>query len=432
MNQQQTGIIYDPVPKSFISAKKASELISLESAPKLNCFDFASATDSADFSEKLNAQKKLGYHINERAYSALKPGVNFYAQDVAPTNGFIQAPNTIPSIGVPVQFTQFWDPGFILNITKARKGDALVGRSVVGDQWDNQVVLTQLEVSGSPAPYQDYSNYNLTGQNLNFGYMSIVRFALGLQSFLQEEETYAKMKQNVTANKRLGVMRGLAILRNQICFYGYNNGLNTTTGILNDPSLPAPVTLAPGVSGYSNWNNKTFIEIINDIIFLTSTLLVQSGSNIDPNKDEIILAIPSSFKQALDRPAEQPGIGISVNEWINKTYKNCRVEYSPEFTDGISGLNAVYCYADHIKDDGSTDGGKTWLQAVPSEFFTIGVKPEINGFIELDGMATAGTKAKRPMLIVVATADNGPGFSNSKGTQASTDEKQNLSILDAA
>ncbi len=57
---------------------------------------------------------------------------------------------------------------------------------------------------------------------------------------------------------------GLALeqQRNAVGFYGYNSGNNFTYGFLNDPNLPAYMTVAATGTGSSTlWSTKTFLEI---------------------------------------------------------------------------------------------------------------------------------------------------------------------------
>jgi hypothetical protein len=54
-------------------------------------------------------------------------------------------------------------------------------------------------------------------------------------------------------------------------------------------------------------------------------------------------------------------------------------------------------------NDGSTDGGLTWAQNVPTKFRALGVEKKAKGYIEDYTNATAGVMVKRPYAITRIT-----------------------------
>jgi len=317
---------------------------------------------------------------------------NNYAMDS------IQGNILTPSITTPVQFLQEWLVGVIHALVNIRKIDSLIGIMTVGDWGDEQVVQTILENTGVVLPYSDYSNANYSSWNTNFEYREIARFETGLHVGELEDYRSSAIRINTAQEKRQSCAINLEILRNTIGFSGYNSGTNRTYGFLNDPNLPAYVTVAATGTGSSTlWSNKGFLNITADIRTAIAALRTQSGGNVDPDNTDLTLALPISVVDYLSTVSD---FGISVREWIKQSYPRIRVEFAPQLTAANGGANVMYLYADSISDGISSDGGQTFIQMVPAKFKVLGVVRELKGFAEAFSNATAGVFLKRPTCVV--------------------------------
>lgn len=337
--------------------------------------------------------KKIGIHFGRKEIAQMADAMGM---DSAPIQGLI----TQASVPALVQFLQAWMPGFVQTITAARKIDDLVGIATMGSWEDEEVVQGILEVTGTSVPYGDYTNVPLSSWNLNFEPRTIVRFEEGLKVGRLEEMRAAKMRVNSGESKREGAAQALEIQRNGIGFYGYNSGLNRTYGFFNDPNLPAYVTVAASGSGSSTlWSSKTFLEIIADIRTAIVGLRTQSQDQIDPEKLPLTLALPTD---CVDYLSVVTDFGISVRDWLTKTYPKIRVVSAPELNNANSSANVFYLYADAVTDN-STDDHRTWVQAVQSKFMVVGVAKTVKGSEEDYANATAGLMLKRPYALYRAT-----------------------------
>lgn len=309
----------------------------------------------------------------------------------------IQQPVTVPSIATPIQFLQNWLPGFVGVVTAARKIDDLIGISTVGAWEDEQIVQQLLELTGSPVPYGDNTVIPLTNWNLNFITRTVVRFEQGMRVGNLEQARAARVRISSDAQKRASCGTQLEITRNAIGFYGYNSGNNLTYGFLTDPNLPNYITVATGAtSGSKLWANKTFQEIKNDLLTGLQQLRTQSQDTIDPKKAPITLAVSTD---AVDFLSQTTDFGISVQDWLSKTYPNVRVESAPQLNQSNSGANVFYLYADSVEDGISTDDKRTFIQVVPARFMLLGVGKMPKGYDEGYSNATAGVMVKRPYAI---------------------------------
>ena len=299
----------------------------------------------------------------------------------------------------PLQFNQAWLPGFVQTITYARNIDKLVGIATVGQWSDEEVVQGVMDVTGDAIEYGDYSNVPFSSWTANFEQRTVVRFEQGMRVGRLEQDRAARMNANTAEAKRAAATQTLEIARNQVGFVGYNNGAGRTYGFLNDPSLGAYVTVASnGASTPSTqWNAKTFLQITADIRAAVAQLIVQSGTNIDPYNQDTTLAVASASYEFLSTVSDY---GISVRDWINKTYNgHMRIETAPQLNGANGGANVFYLYAEKVEDY-STDGGMTFIQAVPAKFRVLGVTQLAKGYEEDYSNATAGVMCKRPYAVV--------------------------------
>lgn len=338
-------------------------------------------------------------------YSSLqKVGVGF-------TNGYLnEAPQAwamddvsggvfAPTVGTPVQFLQAWLPGFVRAQFAPRKADELMGITTVGEWHDEEVVQGVLETMGDAVPYSDQSNIPFASFNLGFERRTVVRFEKGIKVGRLETARSGAMRLDAAAEKRVGASLALEITRNKTAFNGFNNGTNRTYGFLNEPSLPAYVTVAAGASGAAGWDKKTFLEITADIRNAFAQLQIQSNGVVDPEQCFTTLALPTGVAAFLSVTSDY---GNSVRQWLSETYPKCRVVTAPNLNNANGGLNVFYLYADELSD-GASDDGRVWIQAVPAKFMALGVDNQAKSIVEDYTNATAGVFLKRPYAVYRAT-----------------------------
>lgn len=302
-----------------------------------------------------------------------------------------------PSIVAPIQFLQNWLPGFIKVLTAARKIDEFLGIDTVGNWRDEWIVQGIVEPMGMIDIYKDSANVPLADWNANWVNRTIVRFESGILVGRLEQARASAAMINSDAEKRAAAMLMLEIWRNLVGFYGFNSGNNNTYGFLNDPNLPAYVTVANGAAGTGSWATKTYLEIIQDLITGFNALQTQSQDNIDPFEASITLAVPMNVAQQLSKMNE---LGSqSVRQWLKATYPKTRIVSAPQLDAANGGANVFYMWADGV-EDGGTDDKRTFIQVVPAKFMALGVEQRAKAYIEDFTNATAGVLLKRPYAVV--------------------------------
>jgi Uncharacterized protein conserved in bacteria (DUF2184) len=309
-------------------------------------------------------------------------------------------PATVGSIPTPVQFLQTWLPGFIKVMTSARKIDDIIGVKTVGSWEDEEIVQGIVEPAATATEYGDMTNIPLANWNTNFIKRTIVRGELGMQVGLLEEGRSAAMRLSSAETKRQGAAVGLEIFRNAIGFYGWNAGNNQTYGYLNDPNLPAYI--ASSVAG--GWASAagTFQSITGDLRMMIVQLRTQSQDQIDPEKVEMTLSLPTD---RVDYLSVTTDYGVSVRDWLTQTYPKVRVVSAPELIAANAGAHVAYLFAEEIDSsvDGSTDGGETFAQLIQTKFMTLGVEKRAKSYVEDYSNGSAGTLCKRPWAVVRVT-----------------------------
>lgn len=303
----------------------------------------------------------------------------------------IQGTITTGSIPNPVQFLQNWLPGQVNVITQVRNIDELVGITTTGAWEDEEIIQTIAEPTGKARPYGDLTNLPLASYNLNYERRTIVRFENGIMVGKLEDARASRANANSAALKREGATNSLEIARNSIGFNGYNAGANRTYGFLNDPNLPAYVNVSGGV-----WSAKTFDQITADIRVAVSALILRSGGNIDPTKVNTTLAVPTNLVVYLSTTTS---LGMSVQDWLTKSYPKMRVVSAPELYQANGGASVFYLYAETVPGSGSDDG-RVFIQPVPTKFQILGVEKKVKGYEEGYTNATAGVLLKRPWAVV--------------------------------
>lgn len=358
--------------------KRTSEIRSHIPASKVRSFAWDSKTTE-------NTLNKLGLGFDK---NALKDMQSFYGMDAA------VAGVTTPTITTPIQFLQHWLPDFIEVVTAAREADAIMGIDFVGNWYDESIVQGVMERIGQAVPYGDHTDIPLSSWNVNYETRDIVRFEEGIQVGLLEEARAGAMNVSSQTEKRAAAAESLDIERNNIAFFGYNEGNNKTYGFLNDPNLPAYVTVATnGAAGSpsTNWADKTYAQIVADLRTAFAALRVKTGNLFKPERDASKLAISVSAMEYLNVENE---FGKSVIDFLKQNYPNVTIESAVQLDGANGGANVFYLFAESIN-------GKPVLRQLGVERFRLlGVEKKAKVFLEDYSNATAGVLVTQPIGIV--------------------------------
>jgi hypothetical protein len=326
--------------------------------------------------------------VNEEIQGLLSVGIGLDA---------LIAPTLTNATGVPLEYLRNILPGLVRIITVPVLIDELIGNTTVGSWEDEEIVQLISEPTGTPRPYGDITNIPLSSFNISHERRTIVRFEEGLQVGKLEQARFAKMGLDAASEKRGAAAEALNISRNLVGFYGYNATMTRTYGLLNDPNLPAYVTVASGAGAGTptEWSGKTFNEIVADIQEAIADLITRSGTRIN-EQTPMTLAVASESYIYLTTPTQY---GNTPGDWLKNRFPNLRIVAVPQFNNANSGENVFYLWADAIPGSG-TDNGRTFDQLVPSMFQLLGRETTAKTEVEDYTNATAGTLLKRPFAVV--------------------------------
>lgn len=340
---------------------------------------------TADVAAVVGYLEKVGVGLDSRIVGQMMTGIGLDSiQGLGATTA---------AITTPIQFLQAWLPDFIKVVTAPRLIDELIGVATVGDWETEEVVQGILEMTGTAQPYTDRGNVVMASSNFNAERRTVVRFESGLEVGQLEEARSAAMRVSLASEKRNAAALALEIRRNSVGFYGYNDGAGRTYGLLNDPNLPAYVSV-PTYSGATLWSAKTYLQLVSDLRTIFEALRVKSKGLINPEGgDKITLALPVASIGYLGVVSDY---GNSVRDWLAKTYPGVRVIAVPELDGANGGSNAGYLYAETFSAAGS---GNTFLQAVPARVRALGVEKRIKSYAEASGNATAGVFCRYPVAV---------------------------------
>lgn len=293
---------------------------------------------------------------------------------------------------VPVQFLQHWMKNLITVVTQATMADEFMGRTTIGEWWQESVVLRVRELTGSVRPYGDHAQAPLAGYNWNEEERTIVRFAQGLLTGKLEEARVAALGTKASAYESDRAALGLAfkLNTNAVAWFGYNLGRNKTYGLLNDPNLNAYMTV-PAEDGKTQWAEKSFKGMVRDINTAVAALQKQCGGNFIPSKHSFKVGIALSCDAYLNTVNE---FGISVKEWFAKTFPKAEILPIPEFDSALAGDNVMYVKLDELA------GQPVVEQIVPAAVRLVGAVPRATGLYELYTDATAGAFVEQPLGVV--------------------------------
>lgn len=353
--------------------------------------------------KRLNQAQLEGLAQDSNSLKAMGIGFNFNKTAVAhAVDAGIVAPVTTGALGTPVQFLQEFLAGVVHILTTARRGDLIAPIVTAGNWHDEEIVQAVVEHLGSPEIYKDHGDIPLASWNEVFDRRTIVRFEMGLQVQKLEEARAGAVNINSAQEKRAAVALAFEILRNEVFFYGYNGGTNKTYGVLNDPNLPAFVTVANGAGGNSEWSDKTVAERVTDIVTGISALRTQSGSQVDPESMPMKLEVAASAKDLMNESDSSFSNGMTVMEWLNKNYPNITVEAIPEFDEANGGENVFYLHPNTVPGSG-TDDGQAIIQVVPSKMQSLNTVTTVKGYEEGYTSALAGCYVKRGYAVYRAS-----------------------------
>lgn len=320
--------------------------------------------------------ERLGVIVPE-AQDFIQPGWKHdfhFAMDAQP------ALATVGNSAVPAFLNSYLDPTVIDVLFSPMKGIEILGEEKKGDWTSLDVYFLMLEPTGETSSYGDYSNGGTNGINVNFPQRQPYHFQTISQWGQKELAMAEKQTIDWVSKINLASVLTLAKFYNQSIFFGIANLRNY--GLLNDPSLPAPI------SPTGAWSSAGPDVIYEDIRRLFAKLQTQSGGNVD-NATEMTLAMSPTVLAYLDKTNLY---NVNVGDQIKKNYPNLKIVTAVEYNVAGSG-QLIQLIANNLM------GQKTGTAAYTEKMRAHGVVRGLSDFAEKKSAGTLGAIIFRPMLI---------------------------------
>lgn len=207
-----------------------------------------------------------------------------FAMDAGIQPGLITQPNA----GIPYFLSTYVDPRLVEVILSPNKAAEILGESRKGDWTDETAMFEMVESTGEVSSYGDFSTNGRASANTQWEN----RQAYLYQAFTEwgERELARMARGRVDWAARLNIASAIVLnkFQNQTYFFGVRNLQNY--GLLNDPSLSAPLTPATKQAGGTGWQAATSNEILADVQVMFKQLQAQTRGQLS-REDEFVLAL---------------------------------------------------------------------------------------------------------------------------------------------
>jgi hypothetical protein len=298
------------------------------------------------------------------------------------------------------QFLQTFLPGVVRTMQAPLKLEQTIGATQAGQWSDVSIVQRVQEWTGFMREYGDYQSKPNVSYNVNYEYQNVVRFEIGYDVMRLQEERASRSMVSDSGEKQSAAAQVTQQLLNNVGYNGYNSGNNKTYGFLNNPNLPAYVTVPNGASLSPLWSSKTWNERQNDLILMANALMTQTQGRGDVSEVASTLTIPVALWQYFSSTAAVAGAsgGYSLFQWFKTTYPAARIVASPNMDLANGGANAMYWFIDRFAgDEAGSDDGSTFRQVIPARFLALNTEQLVGGYKTGYTCAHAGTFALRPL-----------------------------------
>jgi hypothetical protein len=196
---------------------------------------------------------------------------------------------TVSNAGIPSYLANYLDPAVIAVLVTRMAAAKIVGEAQKGTWITETLQFLVAEHTGETASYGDYSQNGQTSVNINFPSRQNYIFQTFVQYGERELEIAGLAKLDWVSQQQAAAALTIAKFENDSYFYGIAGLQNY--GLLNDPSLPAPIT--PTYSWLTN-TSATANTIYQDIVRLFIQLQGQANGVIDMDAPMVLALSPQN------------------------------------------------------------------------------------------------------------------------------------------
>jgi len=305
---------------------------------------------------------------------------------------------TVSSSGIPAFLSTYIEPTAIDILVAPQKATTIVGEETKKGDWTTETAMFPVvEHTGMVSSYGDYSETGMSNANVNWVQRQSYTYQIFTGWGERELDRMGLARVDWANQKRKSAYSTLNIFQNLTYFFGVAGLANY--GLLNDPSLPAPIApIADTSTGTSlvTWKQKATdlengaVAIYNDIVFgLYTQLVTQANGIVELDMNSPMTLAMSNVSQMYMTTTNK--YNKSVRELLKESFPNLKIEVAVQYA--TSSGNLVQLIADEIS------GVRTATTAFTEKLRAHRIVYESSSFKQKMSQGTWGTIIKRPLLI---------------------------------
>lgn len=293
---------------------------------------------------------------------------------------------TVSNSGIPAFLSTYVDPKLIEVLVSPMKAAEIVGSEVKKGDWTTKTAMfPMVESVGETSSYGDYSENGGANANTNFPQRQSYHYQVMTQWGELELETAGLAKVDWANRQNIASVLTLNKFQNKSYFFGIAGLQNY--GLLNDPSLSAPVVPTTKTAGGTSWAVATAQEINNDVQKLYKQLQTQAGGLVELDT-KMILAMSPLSEVYLTKTTD---FNVNVSDILKKNFPNLTIRTAPEYSTASGEL--VQLMVD------SYEGQRTADTAFTEKLRAHPIVVGSSNFKQKKSQGTWGTIIYRPLFI---------------------------------
>ena len=237
---------------------------------------------------------------------------------------------TTANSGIPQFLTTLVDPDILRILTAKNKAAEIFGEVRKGSFADTNMIFPIVEHTGEVVAYGDFNAGGRSGANTNFPTRENFLYQTQIEYGTLEMERAGLAKIGWANEVKKAAITSMNKFENYVYFYGVAGKQNY--GLLNDPSLAAPIAPVVKAAGGVTWWNGTAInatanEIFEDIQALFVQLVSQGNGNIDAETPMTLALSPKSMT-ALTTTNQY---NVNVHDIIKKNFPKIEIKTAVQY-----------------------------------------------------------------------------------------------------
>ncbi|HBW3346589.1 DUF2184 domain-containing protein [Klebsiella pneumoniae] len=234
---------------------------------------------------------------------------------------------TVSNGGIPAYLTNYYDPEVINVLVTPMKAAQIIGETKKGDWTTTTASFPMIEQTGYVSSYGDYSNNGHTGANANWEYRESYHYQTITRWGEKELARYGEAQINYASELNVSSALTMAKFQNKSYFFGIAGLKNY--GMLNDPTLNAPVPPDVNAGGAILWDDKDGEDIYHDISQVLYKKLVSQLKGHLERTDPMKLSMSPDLEVNLTKTNKY---NVNVTDQLKKNFPNMTIETAVEFS----------------------------------------------------------------------------------------------------